>query len=142
MEGKDKIFLPLSPPPPPPSLIKDVKEARFRLRAVCPPRSCSEAQTTELQEALWGAGRNLILLVRCRLQGGVQTRIDLRLGKLTGWTYNIPRAPSGQGLIFPPPPAVADHSTPPEISLGHFMPSEKNKKTENYISGFQTPNEK
>lgn len=134
--------LKISPPPPLPSQIKDVKKARFRLRAVCPPRSCSEALTTELLEVLWRAGRNLILHVRCRLQGGVTTRIDLRLGKLTGWTYNIPRASFGQGLIFLPPPAVADHSTPLEFSLGHFMPSEKSKKTENYISGFQTPNEK
>ena len=81
--GRKRQKNPSSLPPPPP-LIKDVKEARFRLRAVCPPRSCPEALTTELQEALWGVGRNLILLVRCRLQGGVQTRIDLRLGKLTG----------------------------------------------------------
>ena len=140
--GRKRQKITTSFPPPPPFQIKDVKKARFRLRPVCPPRSYSEALTTELLEVLWRAGRNLILLVRCRLQGGVKTRIDLRLGKLTGWTYNIPRAPFGQGLIFPPPPAVADHSTPPEISLGHFMPSEKNKKTENYISGFQTPNEK
>ena len=82
-------------------------------------------------------GRNIILLVRCRLQEGVQTRIDLRLSKLTGWTYNIPRAPFGQGLIFPPPPAVADHSTPPEISLGHLMPSEKNKKQRTIFQGLK-----